>query len=194
MTRPKPHSWLAGFGLTVVAALALLPWRIDGRVVAPSSTDEPCEAAPLATPRPPLPEHGAAREVSGDRPRDPQAVERCHVERHAAPVTLPVVRARDATTLADVPHATRRLEARRDDGAPTLVVEASGYQLTRRPYDADAGTAADRSIDVLLVPEGRPPGIELMSAEELKASWHSRGYSRLAKGRPARPLIVLKVD
>lgn len=43
---------------------------------------------------------------------------------------------------------------------------------------------------VLKNPNQPPPGIELMSAEELKANWYSRGYSRFAKGVAARPLIV----
>ena len=45
---------------------------------------------------------------------------------------------------------------------------------------------------VLKNPNQPPPGIELMSAQELKSNWYSRGYSRLAKGRSARPLIVTK--
>lgn len=43
---------------------------------------------------------------------------------------------------------------------------------------------------VLKNPNQPPPGIELMSAEELEANWYSVGYSRLSKGRVARPLIV----
>jgi hypothetical protein len=45
---------------------------------------------------------------------------------------------------------------------------------------------------VLKNPNQPPPGIQLMSAEELKSKWHSRGYSRLAKDRAARPLIVME--
>lgn len=35
------------------------------------------------------------------------------------------------------------------------------------------------------------PGIRLMSAKDLEAHWHSNGYSRLGKGKRARPAIVL---
>ncbi|MEM9360444.1 MAG: C39 family peptidase [Pseudomonadota bacterium] len=45
---------------------------------------------------------------------------------------------------------------------------------------------------VLKNPNQPPPGIQLMSAKELKSNWYSGGYSRLAKGRPARPLIVIE--
>ena len=45
---------------------------------------------------------------------------------------------------------------------------------------------------VLKNPNQPPPGIQLMSAEELKSNWYSRGYSRFSKGRSARPLIVVK--
>lgn len=39
-------------------------------------------------------------------------------------------------------------------------------------------------------PNQPSPGIELLSSKELESSWHSSGYSRLARGRAARPLIV----
>lgn len=39
-------------------------------------------------------------------------------------------------------------------------------------------------------PNQPSPGIQLMSARELEANWYSAGYSRSAKGRVARPLIV----
>ena len=44
---------------------------------------------------------------------------------------------------------------------------------------------------VLKNPNQPPPGIQLMSAGELKTNWRSSGYSRLSKGRVARPLIVM---
>lgn len=43
---------------------------------------------------------------------------------------------------------------------------------------------------VLKNPNQPPPGIQFMSAQELKENWYSKGYSRLAKGQAARPLIV----
>lgn len=45
---------------------------------------------------------------------------------------------------------------------------------------------------VLKNPNQPSPGIQLMSTEELKANWYSRGYSRSAKGRVSRPLIVVE--
>ena len=53
------------------------------------------------------------------------------------------------------------------------------------------GYHADLDQFVLKNPNQPSPGIELMSSEELEKSWRSRGYSRSAKGRSARPLIVL---
>ena len=47
---------------------------------------------------------------------------------------------------------------------------------------------------VLKNPNQPPPGIEVATTEELKAQWYSRGYSRLAKGKAARPLIVVGGD
>jgi tetratricopeptide (TPR) repeat protein len=44
---------------------------------------------------------------------------------------------------------------------------------------------------VLKNPNQPSPGIQLMSAEQLKAKWYSAGYSQSAKGRVARPLIVV---
>jgi hypothetical protein len=43
---------------------------------------------------------------------------------------------------------------------------------------------------VLKNPNQPPPGIQLMTADALKANWYSSGYSRLAKGKTGRPLIV----
>ena len=43
---------------------------------------------------------------------------------------------------------------------------------------------------VLKNPNQPAPGIQLMTAEELKKNWYSSGYSRSAKGKTARPLIV----
>ena len=45
---------------------------------------------------------------------------------------------------------------------------------------------------VLKNPNQPSPGIQLMSAEELRGNWCSGGYSRSAKGQVARPLIVMK--
>lgn len=45
---------------------------------------------------------------------------------------------------------------------------------------------------VLKNPNQPSPGIQLMSAKELKENWFSRGYSRSANGRAARPLIVMR--
>jgi len=47
---------------------------------------------------------------------------------------------------------------------------------------------------VLKNPNQPSPGIQLMSGEKLKANWHSRGYSRSAEGRAARPLIVKRLN
>jgi len=47
---------------------------------------------------------------------------------------------------------------------------------------------------VLKNPNQPSPGIQLMSAEELKRNWYSGGYSRSAKGQVARPLIVKRLD
>jgi len=47
---------------------------------------------------------------------------------------------------------------------------------------------------VLKNPNQPSPGIQLISAEELKKRWYSRWYSRLSKGRVARPLIVKTAD
>jgi len=52
------------------------------------------------------------------------------------------------------------------------------------------GYNADSDQFVLKNPNQPSPGIELMGSEELKANWYSRGYSRSAKGKAARPLIV----
>lgn len=52
------------------------------------------------------------------------------------------------------------------------------------------GYHADRDQYIVKNPNQPPPGIQVMSANELKESWHSRGYSRLARGKSARPLIV----
>jgi len=53
------------------------------------------------------------------------------------------------------------------------------------------GYRRDSDQFVLKNPNQPPPGIQIMSSEELKASWFSIGYSRLSKGRVARPLIVM---
>lgn len=54
------------------------------------------------------------------------------------------------------------------------------------------GYHSGRDQFVVKNPNQPPPGIELMSTGELKSSWYSNGYSRLAKGRAARPLIVVE--
>jgi hypothetical protein len=46
---------------------------------------------------------------------------------------------------------------------------------------------------VLKNPNQPSPGIQVMSTEELKENWYSSGYSRSAKGRVARPLIVSRL-
>jgi TPR repeat protein len=53
------------------------------------------------------------------------------------------------------------------------------------------GYHTGRDQFVLKNPNQPPPGIELMTAEELKASWVSRHYTRFSKSRAARPLIVI---
>ena len=45
---------------------------------------------------------------------------------------------------------------------------------------------------VLKNPNQPPPGLQLISTADLKTSWVSDGYSRLAEGKAARPLIVLE--
>jgi len=52
------------------------------------------------------------------------------------------------------------------------------------------GYNAELNQYVLKNPNQPPPGIQFMSAQELKENWYSGGYSRLAKGQAARPLIV----
>ncbi len=54
------------------------------------------------------------------------------------------------------------------------------------------GYHAERDRFVLKNPNQPSPGIELMTAEELEENWYSSGYSRNAKGKTARPLIVRK--
>lgn len=54
------------------------------------------------------------------------------------------------------------------------------------------GYHTERDQFVLKNPNQPPPGIEMMTVEELKASWVSRYYTRFSKGRAARPLIVIK--
>ena len=63
---------------------------------------------------------------------------------------------------------------KRHFGHTLLVV---GYHLKRDQF-------------VLKNPNQPSPGIQLMSAAELKKNWHSSGYSRSAHGHSARPLIV----
>lgn len=63
-------------------------------------------------------------------------------------------------------------------------VRHSGHTLLVVGYHAELDQF------VLKNPNQPSPGIQLMTAEELKANWYSRGYSRLAKGQVARPLIV----
>ena len=57
-----------------------------------------------------------------------------------------------------------------------------------------AGYNAELNQFVLRNPNQPSPGVELMTAEELKANWYSRGYSRSARGRAARPLIVIQAE
>ncbi|MGI9241834.1 MAG: C39 family peptidase [Verrucomicrobiales bacterium] len=74
---------------------------------------------------------------------------------------------------------TRELDGRTEHFGHTLLV---------------VGYNADLDQFVLKNPNQPPPGIQLMSGEQLKSNWGSRGYSRLAKGQRARPLIVLKAN
>ncbi len=53
------------------------------------------------------------------------------------------------------------------------------------------GYHKEKDLFVLNNPNQPSPGIQLKSSEELKKSWYSTGYSRLSKGRAARPLIVV---
>ena len=53
------------------------------------------------------------------------------------------------------------------------------------------GYHTGRGRFVVKNPNQPSPGIELMTKEELESSWVSSGYSRLAEGRAARPLIVM---
>ncbi len=45
---------------------------------------------------------------------------------------------------------------------------------------------------VLRNPNQPSPGLQLISEDKLKSQWYSNSYSRVAKGRDARPLIVVK--
>lgn len=54
------------------------------------------------------------------------------------------------------------------------------------------GYHKEKNLYVVNNPNQPSPGIQLMSSDELKASWYSRGYSRLSKGQTARPLIVVR--
>lgn len=44
---------------------------------------------------------------------------------------------------------------------------------------------------VIKNPNQPSPGIQLLSADELKSNWHSDGYSHLSGGKTGRPLIVI---
>lgn len=74
----------------------------------------------------------------------------------------------------------------------TIVREEGGRILRNGHTLLVVGYHAERDQYVLKNPNQPSPGLEVMSTEELEASWHSRGYSRLAKGQSARPLIVLE--
>ena len=63
-------------------------------------------------------------------------------------------------------------------------IQHSGHTLLVVGYN----TELDQHV--LKNPNQPPPGIQFMSAQELKENWYSKGYSRLAKGQAARPLIV----
>lgn len=63
-------------------------------------------------------------------------------------------------------------------------IEHYGHTLLVVGYDLESERF------VLKNPNQPSPGIELMSAEELKENWYSKGYSKSAKGKTARPLIV----
>jgi hypothetical protein len=74
----------------------------------------------------------------------------------------------------------------------TVTVERDGKTQRFGHTLLVVGYHTERDVFVLKNPNQPPQGIELMSAEELKANWYSRGYSRFAKGRAARPLIVME--
>ena len=93
-------------------------------------------------------------------------------------------------------EGTEVLQRHLDAGHPvvidfTVIRERDGKEERFGHTLLVVGYNAKRDQFVLKNPNQPPPGIQLMSAEELKSSWHSRGYSRLAKGRAARPLIVM---
>jgi len=76
----------------------------------------------------------------------------------------------------------------------TVLQERNGKQEKFGHTLLVVGYNTKRDQFVLKNPNQPPPGIELMSAKELQASWYSSGYSRLAEGQAARPLIVIDRD
>jgi len=76
----------------------------------------------------------------------------------------------------------------------TVLQERNGKQEKFGHTLLVVGYNTKRDQFVLKNPNQPPPGIELMSAKELQASWYSSGYSRLAEGQAARPLIVTDRD
>lgn len=80
-----------------------------------------------------------------------------------------------------------------DEGRPLVIdftVKSSrggsaGHTLLATGY-LDGGETV-----ILRDPAHVSPGIRLMSKADLEQHWHSRGYSHLAKGKSARPALVL---
>ena len=91
----------------------------------------------------------------------------------------------------------KALRSRLDRGEPVVIdftVETKENGKIRRSGHTllVVGYHAEKDQIVLKNPNQPPPGIQLTSAEQLKKDWTSRGYSYVAKGKAARPLIVLQ--
>ncbi|MDG2123401.1 MAG: hypothetical protein P8J87_06880 [Verrucomicrobiales bacterium] len=73
----------------------------------------------------------------------------------------------------------------------TVVSESDGKTERFWPTLLVVGYNVELDQFVFKNPNQPPPGMQLMSGEELKSNWYSRGYSRLGKGRVEWPLIVV---
>ena len=92
-------------------------------------------------------------------------------------------------------EGTQYIRDHLDAGQPvvidfTITREENGEVLRNGHTLLVVGYRADRDQYIVKNPNQPPPGIEIMSTKELESSWYSRGYSRLGKGKSARPLIV----
>lgn len=92
-------------------------------------------------------------------------------------------------------EGTAFIRARLDKGEPVVidftVERKSGGKSERFGHTLlVVGYNTERDQFVLKNPNQPSPGIELMTASELKRNWYSRGYSASSGGKTARPLIV----